>query len=303
MAVGSVVRNRTFWWVAAAAVVVLVAAVLGARAFTTSGAGQDFLASYPGTSELPEGAPSAASWWLQWTHALNFFIIILLIRSGWMVHSQQRPEAYWTSNRSARGGPPTKVSIYLWLHLMLDIAWIAVGAIFVILLFVAGGWQRIVPVHWDIFPNAISAALQYLSLDWPTEDPWVAYNALQVLAYFTTVFIAAPVAAISGVRMSPLWNPDWRVSKVFPVQLARAVHLPTMFYFAAFIVVHVTLVFTTGMRRNLNYMFSSAGQHSTSWWGLPVFALTLLIVIAGVFAARPMFLAPIASMTGRVSQR
>ena len=61
-------------------------------------------------------------------------------------------------------------------------------------LFVTGQWMRIVPTSWDVFPNAVSAALQYVSLDWPTENGWVNYNALQLLAYFTTVFIAAPLA-------------------------------------------------------------------------------------------------------------
>ena len=61
------------------------------------------------------------------------------------------------------------------------------------------------PTSWDVFPNAVSAALQYVSLDWPTENGWVNYNGLQQLAYFATVFIAAPLAIVTGVRMSGIW--------------------------------------------------------------------------------------------------
>ncbi|MEU5849212.1 hypothetical protein [Saccharopolyspora shandongensis] len=49
-------------------------------------------------------------------------------------------------------------------------------------------------MDWEVFPNALSAALQYASLDWPTENGWVHYNALQQLAYFTTVLVATPLA-------------------------------------------------------------------------------------------------------------
>ena len=45
----------------------------------------------------------------------------------------------------------------------------------------------------------ISVAIQYLSLDWPTETGWVDYNSLQLIAYFITVFVAAPLALITGL--------------------------------------------------------------------------------------------------------
>ncbi|HEX7374991.1 MAG TPA: hypothetical protein VF277_08445, partial [Steroidobacteraceae bacterium] len=148
-----------------------------------------------------------------------------------------------------------------------------------------------------------SAALQYLSLDWPVNEPWTNYNSLQVLAYFSIIFIAAPLAAITGIRMSPVWRSDWKISKIYPVTLARKIHLPVMFYFVLFIVAHVALVFATGMRLNLAAMYANGSQGSETWWGLAVFLVVLMVVIAGWMAARPMFLQPVASMTGRVSSR
>ena len=111
-----------------------------------------------------------------------------------------------TSKRPPKGGArPRRLSITVWLHNAFDIVWVLNGLVYVVLLFVSGQWLRIVPTSWDVIPNAISAALQYASLDWPTENGWVNYNGLQLLAYFATVFIAAPLAIITGFRMSVLW--------------------------------------------------------------------------------------------------
>ena len=74
--------------------------------------------------------------------------------------------------------------------------WLLNGLVFYVLLFATGQWRRVVPTSWDVLPNAASVALQYLSLDWPTENGWVAYNSLQILAYFVTIFIAAPLALV-----------------------------------------------------------------------------------------------------------
>jgi methionine sulfoxide reductase catalytic subunit len=47
-------------------------------------------------------------------------------------------------------------------------------------------------------PHAVSVLIQYLSLQWPTESAWIAYNGLQQLAYFVPVFVAAPLALVSA---------------------------------------------------------------------------------------------------------
>ena len=132
---------------------------------------------------------------------LNFFFIVLLIRSGWQVRTTTRPPAHWTRNNKGlirTKGSPTKISLHLWLHLSLAAFWVLNGIIIVILLFPTGQWMRTVPLKWDVFPHAISVAIQYASLNWPTENGWVNYNSLQLLAYFVTVFIAAPLAFITG---------------------------------------------------------------------------------------------------------
>lgn len=278
--------------VAAGAAIVLV------RAFLSLSFMQDFLTTYPGEYHLPAGAPVGIPGWIGWQHFFNIFLMALIIRSGLRVRSEKRPTAFWTP----RGNPKGKISLTLWFHQGLDLLWIVNGVIFVVLLFVTGQWMRLVPTSWDVFPNALSAALQYVSFDWPTENGWVNYNSLQQLAYFTIVFLAAPVAIATGFRMSGLWPKKAAgLSKAYPIEVARALHFPTMLFFTAFIVVHVALVLLTGMLRNLNHMFAS--QDVVSWTGFWVFVLSLVVIAGGWVAARPLVLAPIAKLFGNVSGR
>lgn len=259
---------------------------------------QDFLTTYPGAYALPESAPVGFPVWMNWQHFFNVFFMVLIIRSGLAVRRETRPSAYWAPrNRSDR-----KINLTLWFHQSLDILWLVNGVAFVVLLFATGHWMRIVPTSWEVLPNALSAGLQYVSLDWPTEHGWVNYNSLQQLAYFVTVFIAAPLAAISGVRMSGIWPKNAEaLNRAYPVEWARAVHFPVMLYFVLFIIGHVALVFATGALRNLNHMYGASD--SVSWAGFWIFAASLLVIAAAWIAARPLVLAPIARLCGTVSSR
>ena len=282
----------------AAAIVVLIAQVL-----VSNPAVKDFLVTYPGQTPLPVDAPVGIPAWLGWQHFLNAFFIVLIIRSGWLVRTTKRPPASWIRNNTGRfktKGRPKRISLDLWFHLTMDSFWFLNGIIFIVLLFATGQWMRIVPTSWAIIPNAISAALQYASLNWPTEDGWVNYNSLQVLTYFATVFIAAPLAAITGIRMSGAWPSKAKVNRLYPIEAARAVHYPVMLYFVVFTIVHVTLVLATGALRNLNHMYG--GQDAVNWWGFGIFVVSLLVTAAAVVAARPIILAPIAGLMGKVGR-
>ncbi|MBW4094706.1 MAG: hypothetical protein HIU81_04590 [Acidobacteria bacterium] len=291
-------------WVIPTVLVALVVVVLLARWMSATSGGQDFLKQFPGQSELPSWAPVGLPAWLGWQHFLNFFFMVLIIRSGWQVRTVTRPAAHWIRNNKGlikTKGSPTKISLDLWFHLTMDALWMLNGVIFAIVIFCTGQWVRIVPTSWDVIPNALSAALQYASLNWPTEDGWVNYNALQLLAYFVTVFIAAPLAFITGVRMSGAWPKNaTKLNKIYPVELARAIHFPVMLYFVLFIIVHVTLVLATGALRNLNHMYG--GSDVVNWWGFIIFAISLVVTAGAAVLSRPLFLRPIASLMGKVSK-
>jgi thiosulfate reductase cytochrome b subunit len=282
----------------AAALVIAGIVIIAARLIAGIPAVASFIVTYPGASELPSNAPTGIPPWLGWQHFFNVFLMVLIIRTGITIRREQRPGAYWAPRRN----PTAKVSLTVWLHQSMDILWLVNGVIFVVLLFVTGQWMKIVPTNWNVIPNAISAGLQYATLNWPTENGWVNFNSLQVLAYFTIVFLAAPLAAVTGYRMSGMWPTKARkLNAVYPMEWARAIHFPVMIFFCAFIAVHVFLVFTTGALRNLNHMYAS--QDVVNWTGFWIFTASL-VVMAGVwFAVRPLVIAPIARLFGPVTSR
>jgi thiosulfate reductase cytochrome b subunit len=312
--------GRTKWfnllWLIPIGVVLLMAGVAVAKGLREIPAVQEFLRQFPGTSELPAGAPVGFPAWLGWQHFINLFLMLFIIRSGVTIMADH-PRFYWTRHSTPGkdwfrmqkpvpedplytakadsitlpngvGLPGRRHSIGLarWWHLGIDTLWLLNGIVFYVLIFSTGQWMRLVPLHWDVIPNAISVSIQYLSLDWPPETGWTNYNSLQLIAYFITVFIAAPAALITGLGMSPALSTRFRwVSSVFSIQVARSLHFFVLCWFVIFIVVHVTLVMTTGALRNLNHMYAS--QDDESWWGFGIFALSMVVVIVAWVAATP----------------
>jgi thiosulfate reductase cytochrome b subunit len=326
-------RNKWFnlLWLIPIGLVLLLVGIAVAKGLRELPAVQDFIAQYPGESHLPEAAPVGFPAWLGWQHFLNAFLLIFIIRSGITIladhprlyltrHSTpgkdwfriQKPiptDPLYTAKQDSItlpdgvGLPGRRHSIGLarWWHLGVDTLWLLNGVIFMVLIFVTGHWVRLVPMSWDVFPHSISVALQYLSLDWPTENGWVNYNSLQLIAYFITVFIAAPAALITGLGMSPALSTRFRwVSSIFSIQVARTLHFLVLCWFVMFIIVHVSLVFATGALRNLNHMYGV--QDGDGWFGFWVFLASVVVMAAAWFLARPIFLRPIASLMGKVSR-
>jgi thiosulfate reductase cytochrome b subunit len=261
---------------------------------------QSFILDYPGPSTIPEWTPPGLPAWIGWQHFLNTLFLLLIVRSGWRMRTVLRPEGHWMRRNTLlrTKSRPRRISLDLWWHLAVDILWVANGVVFVVLLILTGQWARVVPTHWDVIPNAMSVAIQYASFEWPTENSWVNYNALQLLTYFLTIFIAAPLAVITGIRLSPWWiGPLTRLDRFYPARWAKRLHYPTMLYFVGFVVVHLTLVFATAALRNLNHMWASRDE--TSWWGAGIFTLALVVmVIAWITAKR--FMLGAAKLTGDV---
>ncbi|MGD5033479.1 hypothetical protein QT821_22580, partial [Xanthomonas citri pv. citri] len=75
-------------------------------------------------------------------------------------------------------------------------------------------------------------------------------------------------------------------------------HYPTMLFFVAFVIVHVTLVLTTGALRNLNHIYAS--QDTQSWVGFGIFAASTVLLVLAWFAARPVITKPVAQLFGEV---
>jgi methionine sulfoxide reductase catalytic subunit len=294
------------------ALIVLVAAAQGLRNMT---AVQRFIVRYPGTIVSPQTHPGLP-WWVDAQHFLNIFFLIFIVRAGIQILADH-PRLYWTRHCTPGrdwfriqkpvpedplwtakadsvslpkhfGLPGLRHSIGLarWWHLGVDILWTLNGVVFYVLLFSTGEWRRIVPTTWKVFPSAASVLIQYLSLHWPTATGWTAYNGLQLLAYFVTVFVAAPLALITGLGMSPALSTriKW-VSRRLSIQVARSLHFLVLVWFLFFIVTHVSLVFTTGLVRNLNHIY--ADRNDASWIGFGVFCGVMALLVVTWVAATP----------------
>jgi thiosulfate reductase cytochrome b subunit len=297
-------RSRWFKlvWIVPTILVLLVAAVLLARWVRELPAVRSFMITYPGQSALPSSAPVGFPAWVEWQHFLSSFFLLFIVRTGWQIRSSKRPSAFWTRDNTRlirTKNPPVRIGIHVWLHLSVDALWVLNGILFYVLIFATGQWMRLVPTRWDIFPNAVSVGIQYASLNWPMDDGWVNFNALQTLTYFITVFVAAPLAILTGIRMAPgLAGRFRRWDRAFPLRLARGIHYPVMLWFVGFTIVHVTLVLATGALRNLNHMY--AGRDDGSWWGFGIFAISLVVMAIAWVAVKPSVLAAIAGKSGTV---
>ena len=292
--------------VAVGGVVVLgLLAVLGARWLITVPAVAEFVARYPGVPVHPEATPVGIPAWLAWQHFLNAFLMVLIIRTGLQVRQETRPPANFTPRKPGLFAPPgstgKKFSLTIWIHQALDALWLVNGLVFVVLLLATGHWMRLIPTDPATPMHMASTALQYATLDWPPHDGWVHYNALQMTAYAGVVFVLAPLAALTGFRMSSWWPAEHAgLSRAFPMELARRVHFPVMVLFVLFIVVHVTLTLLSGVLHNLNTMFLA--RDAADAWGLVAFLGACAVTAAAWVLLKPAIVSPVAERFGRVGR-
>ena len=311
-------RGRWFnlLWLLPLGFVLLLAAVAVAQGLRHVPSVQRFIADHPGTVEQPTDGGAHFPAWVRWQHFFNTFFMIFIIRSGLQILADH-PRLYWTrhctpgrdwfrfqkpvpedplwtakqesvSLPAQVGLPGLRHSIGLarWWHLGTDALWLLNGLVFYVLLFGTGRWHRLVPTTWAVFPNALSALIQYVSLSWPAESGWSAYNSLQLLAYFLTVFVAAPLALITGLGMSPALSTRFKgISRTFSIQTARSLHFLVLCWFLTFIVLHGTFVFAAGALVNLNHVYTGTDTHS--WTGFVLFAVSMVVLVSAWVAATP----------------
>ncbi|HVT28008.1 MAG TPA: molybdopterin-dependent oxidoreductase [Lacipirellulaceae bacterium] len=257
-------------------------------------------------------APFGFPAWLRITHYVNFFFIILLVRSGlqilmdhprlyWNVHCTPGTEwlrltpievpkdRVWTAKDDSRylspwiGLPGYRHTIGMarhW-HFLSVLFWVANGLVFVVLLFVTGQAKRLVPDSWRIFPDAWAVWVHYATFHLPPEpNGFYHYNALQQLSYFAVIFILAPLAIISGPSMSPAltnrfaWYPRLPGNR----QIGRSLHFCVMCAFVIFLVLHVAMVAISGLVRNMNHIV--VGTDDARPIGIYLGLLGLLVIIA-----------------------
>jgi len=308
-------------------VVGLIVGVAVCQQLRTYSSVQSWIARYPGTGSFQPAVTSGFPLWLRILHFLNLLFMLFIIRAGIQIladhprlqtdagskpgrewlrlrgpvpadrMAQEPPERAWTAKDDAvslprwLGLPGIRHSIGLarWWHFSFDFLWILTGIAFYVLLFTTGQWARLVPRNWNVIPNAISTALQYGSLQFPANKGWTQYNGLQSITYFVIVFIAAPLAFVTGLLQAPAiaakFGLGWgRINR----QTARIVHFAFMVTFVGFIFIHTLMVWITGLLVNLNHI--TTGHNVASWTGWWLYVAWMAIVIAVWWAASPLTL-------------
>jgi DMSO/TMAO reductase YedYZ molybdopterin-dependent catalytic subunit/thiosulfate reductase cytochrome b subunit len=300
----------------AAGLVILIAVAQSVRELPSV---RRFIAAYPGIAQAAPSVDSGFPWWLQLQHSLNMLFMMFIIRAGIQILADH-PRLYWTRDctpgtewfRFQKPVPEGRVwtakddSVTLptwlgipglrhtiglarWWHFSIDLLWLVNGVVFYVLIFSTNQWLRLVPTTWEVFPNAVSTAIQYASLDFPVDHSWTRYNGLQQLSYFITVFVAAPVSIVTGLLQSPaISNRLNLLGTILNRQVARSIHFLSFLWFVCFIPAHGVMVFVTGIRQNTNHMF--AGVESPNWIGFPLFLLAMVLVGLAWWAASPLTL-------------
>jgi DMSO/TMAO reductase YedYZ molybdopterin-dependent catalytic subunit/thiosulfate reductase cytochrome b subunit len=303
-------------WALPIGFVMLVAGVAIAQALRQLPGVQAFLVRYPGAPASVAVVTSGFPTWLRIAHFLNLFFMAFIIRAGvqiladhprlywrrdctpgaeWLRFQKDVPTGrIWTAKDDAvtipgwLGIPGIRHSIGLarWWHFSVNMLWTLNGIAIYVLLFSTDQWQRVIPTTWAVIPNAASTALQYMSLTFPVDHSWTRYNSLQQLVYFAVIFIAAPTSIVTGFMQSPsLSNHAGWFGRVLNRQRARSIHFLALWFFLLFILIHVTLVFITGARVNLNMMW--AGVNDASWSGFAVFVPAMALVAVTWWLASP----------------
>lgn len=261
------------------------------------------------TTSDPSGFPV----WVNLSHWVNFFFLVLIIRSGLSI-LVDHPRLYWnngctpgsewirftplkvsedklwTAKEDARyispviGLPGYRHTIGIarvW-HFLTVPFFLLNGIIFIFLLFTTNQWKRLVPVSWQIFPDSWKVFVHYATFNMPVEpNGFYHFNALQQLVYFGVVFLLAPLAMFTGMAMSPAienrfhWFPKLFGNR----QSARSIHFLVMIAYLLFIIIHVSMVAATGLVRNMNHIIigvDSVGNLSGLYIGTGIIMATIV---------------------------
>jgi sulfoxide reductase catalytic subunit YedY len=303
-------------WALPLGFVALVLAIAAAQSLREYPEVRAFIGHYPGIAQAAPSVDSGFPWWLRLQHFLNMLFMMFIVRAGIQILADH-PRLYWRRDctpgtewfRFQHAVPTDRIwtakddSVTLptwlgipglrhtiglarWWHLSVNLLWTLNGIAFYALLFSTDQWRRLVPLTWDVFPNALSTAIQYASLNFPVDESWTRYNSLQQLSYFITVFVAAPISIATGLLQSPaISNRLGWGGRVLNRQVARSIHFLSFSWFVLFILAHGVMVFVTGLRQNTNHMF--AGVESASWAGFLPFVLAMAVVGLAWWRASP----------------
>ncbi len=319
-------RFVSLWWGLPPVVVAAAIAITVAKLVYPTPAAGGFLNTFPCVPAVPALLPGMPAF-MRWTHLFNFVLMIMIVRSGLQIlvdhprlyfnthctpnsewlrlrgpvprgrRDPGRPHQQWTSKQDAipltalvglPGGRHT-IGIARHWHFLADILFVVNGAVFIGMSIATGYWRWLVPVTWKIFPDALSCTLTDTSLHHVSgPNAFFHLNALQQLAYFTVIYVMAPLAILTGLAQSPALDNQhkWYQRLFVNRQTARSIHFLLMVGFVAFFAVHMLMVMIEpSFAVNLNHI--TLGVNVDNLDGVAIFLfLMLLVVVFNVWLVR-----------------
>lgn len=228
----------------------------------------------PGTSVRRHGVVTRLWHWI------NAVAIFVLIGSGLGI-SNAHPRLYW--GRYGANFDPA------WLELPRFPAWITIPASYNLaisrrwhLLFaLVLGFGLLGYMIWSLFNRHFARDLRLRRHELSRRHLWADfrahlqfrfhapesprdYNVFQKLSYVGIVFVALPLAIMTGIALSPAMNAawPWTLELLGGRQSARSIHFIAAAAITLFTVVHLVLVILAGAGNELRSMV-------TGWWRVP----------------------------------
>jgi len=253
--------------------------------------------------------------WLRAAHLINLFFIGYLVRSGiqilgayprlywnedsrpgsaWAVFTRRKlPEdRTWTTldqevEVPAVLGQPGGNNLGLgrhW-HFFSIVFWILNGVVYVILLFAAGEWQRLIPTSWSIIPDAWNTFITYATFHIPPASDFHPYDPLQQLTYAAVVFLLGPFIILTGAAQSPAIEArfPWYVNAFGGRQFARSLHFLALVAIVLFTIVHTALIIITGLGKNLGDIVLGTAAPATQGEAILI-AVIVVVAILAIYA-------------------
>ena len=213
-------------------------------------------------------------------HWVNAVAVVILLGSGLGI-SNAHPRLYW--GRYGANFDPA------WLHLPRFPAWITIPASYNLAisrrwhLFFALvlGFGLLAHLLWSLANRHIQRDLRVRRADLSPAHLWAdlrahwnfrfhdperprEYNAFQKLSYVAILFVALPLAILTGLALSPAMDAawPWLLDLLGGRQSARSIHFLAATGIALFTIVHLVLVILAGPINEVRSML-------TGWWRVP----------------------------------
>ncbi|WP_440979041.1 cytochrome b/b6 domain-containing protein [Sphingomonas pseudosanguinis] len=207
-------------------------------------------------------------------HWVNAVAVLILLGSGLGI-SNAHPRLYW-GRYGANFDPawatlprfPSWLTIPANYNLAISRRWHLLFALvlgFGLLAYMIGGlvtrhFQRDLRIRGrELRPAALWADLkQHLAFRFHNPRDPRAYNLFQKLSYVLVLFVALPLAILTGIALSPGMNAAWPwvLEILGGRQSARSIHFITASVLALFTIVHLVLVILAGAGNEVRSMIT-----------------------------------------------